>query len=493
MLALDWTRDGDPPLSLGHASILSSLKQQCRQKQIAYHQHVSSIEISVNSQQHQCDKYRITQQVLHKLKSIQSMQSERVKLDLAIGVFIWNEAIVQCLLSQLENDSNYQHLLSQIILGGPQITYSNATDLPSFYPSAHLFIRGYAEQAMANVFFHRLDAQRKGDGDLLLHPGIILNANKYTSSDREQRRLQKSQNKADNIASPKLADLASPFLSDVMQLEHGFVRWETQRGCPFACSFCQHPGLIQNNRKVDEHGNTHQRRIEEEVKWFIANKIVKINVLDPTFNNNQLKQHYLDVLKLLHDYNYAGKLSLQCRLELVNEEFMDAICRLKYGNGCDVLLEFGIQTLVKEEMHAIGRYNNLTKIRRNLAAINDHKIPYEMSIIYGLPNQTVQSFEYSIATLRAMTDTDISTIKAFPLMILRGTKLDSSEIRRKYGIVEDADLAHQVFCNMENTQRQLQNIPHVIQTNTYSTQDWIAMSHIAARLESDEQRFRLLP
>ena len=35
--------------------------------------------------------------------------------------------------------------------------------------------------------------------------------------------------------------LPSPWLSGVIELEYQqFIRWESQRGCPFKCGFCQH-------------------------------------------------------------------------------------------------------------------------------------------------------------------------------------------------------------------------------------------------------------
>ena len=185
---------------------------------------------------------------------------------------------------------------------------------------------------------------------------------------------------------------------------------------------------------------------------------------------------------MLIKYEYSGKLSLQCRLEFVNDEFIQRIITLK-NNNCDVLLEFGIQTLVKEEMNVIERYNNLTKIKRVIAVLNEYQIRYEISLIYGLPTQTLNSFKYSVNTVQSMVDKNICEIKAFPLMILRGTKLDTNEIRNRYDIIEDSELPHEFFQNITNNkQRQLQNIPHVIQTNTFNVKDWMEMSRIACAL-----------
>eukprot|EP01083_Nonionella_stella_P052667 139645_1 len=472
LVALDWSKDGDPALSLGHSSILSSLKQKCASNDICYNHHISSIELSVNDSINQCDSSVISQNILQKLRNIKNTLSPNTFIDLGIGVYIWNEPHVQTVLSILQSHHN---LVDRIILGGPQITYADAIHLPSYYPSAHIYIKGYAEVAMTHVFMHKMIAIP--DSVLISQPGIILNPNKY-------KNLPTMPNNA-SIASPNLHELPSPFVSGVLNAhnQNGFVRWETQRGCPFACSFCQHPGLIQSNHNKSIQSDSINNRVRNEIEWFMQNNITKINILDPTFNNASFKKHYLNVLRLLCDCGYSGKISIQCRLELMTDELIEHIKQLRYKNGCDVLLEFGIQSMIKQEMQVIERYNNLSRIKKRLQQINELKMCYEISIIYGLPKQTIESFKSSVSIIQSMIDDELCVLKAFPLMILRGTKLDSKQIRERYQIVEDSHLAHEVFDSFEqNKKRQLQNIPHVIQTDSFSVDDWVVMCQIASQL-----------
>ena len=67
--------------------------------------------------------HKITKSIINKLKQIRNSRlNDKIHIDIGIGVFIWNEEIVQMLLCELATN---KQLINRIILGGPQITYSH--------------------------------------------------------------------------------------------------------------------------------------------------------------------------------------------------------------------------------------------------------------------------------------------------------------------------------------------------------------------------------
>lgn len=151
-------------------------------------------------------------------------------------------------------------------------------------------------------------------------------------------------------AKTDLDHLPSPFLSGIIQPQP-FIRWETQRGCPFRCSFCQHREADQRS-EMETRRSFALTRIEEEAEWICNNPIISdVAVLDPTFNSGP---NYLRVLQKLQEGGFRGKLSLQCRVEMVKPEFLDAVENLNVG-GATVVLEFGLQTIHRNEQIAIDR------------------------------------------------------------------------------------------------------------------------------------------
>jgi hypothetical protein len=83
----------------------------------------------------------------------------------------------------------------------------------------------------------------------------------------------------------------------------------------------------------------------------------------------------------------------------------------------------------------------------------------EISLIYGLPNQTLESFRRSIDfALEHAT-----SVRAFPLLLLRGTPLHGRQ--QELGLVEDDSL-----------------IPQVVASPTFTRGDHESMAAVARRL-----------
>lgn len=398
LVSLDWIRPKDPRTSLGHASILARLAADARVD-------VRPVAFAVN------DPAFRREVVLDAV-----VDAAGVDADIAIGAYVWNEPIVQWLLPALRASG----LRGRIILGGPQISYS-PPGLEAVYPDADLFVRGYGEDALAAVV----------SSDALGLPGVTRAGADRTGA----------------TAQIDLERLPSPLLTGVLPVTP-FLRWETQRGCVYACSFCQHRESGSRLRRT----TLASARVSREIELMVGSDVRDIAVLDPIFQSNPA---CVDILRRFAELGYTGRLSLQSRFEQVDDDFV-AACR-----PLDVRLEFGLQTIHPAEMRAVGRRNDLAKAERVIAALREHGVGFEVSLIYGLPEQTPESFA---ASVRWCLDRGVPTIRAFPLMLLRGTGLDRD--RAKWALVESDDA-----------------IPVVVASSTFSREGWAAMKRLANELQ----------
>lgn len=79
-------------------------------------------------------------------------------------------------------------------------------------------------------------------------------------------------------------------------------------------------------------------RVFKEIEWICQNGITDLAVVDPTFNSGP---NYLQVLDHFIMHGYKGKISMQCRPEMVKPQFLDKIAELK-ATGANPVLELGL-------------------------------------------------------------------------------------------------------------------------------------------------------
>ena len=410
LVDFSWTRDKDPRVPLGHASLLASLQQQPGVD-------VRSVVVSVN----QADAVPAEVVAAIKMHAGGRLPAD---VDVAMGAYVWGEAVLRPVLAGLRR----QGFAGRIILGGPQISYSGA-GLEALYPEANAFIRGYGEGALARI---------AADVTATDVPGVHWAG----TPDRLGQ------------ANVNLEALASPWLTGLIPLTgQRFIRWETQRGCQFKCAFCQHrePGARLLRRELG------LGRIEAEIDMFCRQGVEDIAVLDPIFNAGP---RAIRILERFTANGFRRRLSLQCRAEFVGEAFLDA------AQALDVRLEFGLQTIHLDEGKAVRRQNNIKRVDRVLQEVRRRGIDHEVSLIFGLPRQTLASFEQSV---QWCLDRCVPVIKAFPLLLLRGTALDRD--RDRWGLVDGGG-----------------SMPTVIESSTFTHADWLTMARLSDALALTESR-----
>lgn len=227
---------------------------------------------------------------------------------------------------------------------------------------------------------------------------------------------------------PKFGDLESPYLSGAISLDGGVntVRAETRRGCSFRCSFCKHRDTLSGKvYRIDNY-----ERHLDELKLFKERGVKKLNVLDPLFNDYE--GHGEQYLKLIRKVGFTGKVSLQIRPELLTERFME-----EASLNSNVSFEIGVQSLDPTVLKTIQRGGHKTEaqLREKLDRCRKLGIATMVTLIYGLPQQTYDSFVRDIGIVKSY---GVGKVGAFPLQVYAGTKL--AEDIGQYGLTlkEDA-------------------------------------------------------
>lgn len=424
LVGLDWIRKKDPPVSLGTASIAAACESVAD---------VSTLTLNVN-------------QPTSSLHSDLSSALSKATFDdnqppvVALGGYVWADHLLNDTVRQIKRDFGTD---AHVVLGGPQVTYAptgdDGTFLSSSYPLVDGFVRGPGEQPMRE---------------------LLMGKNAAGYSCRNQFDLG-VQSKGGFVTSP------SPFLTGWMPSQR-FLRWETQRGCPFSCSFCQHRDSKGRRTPLD------LGRVNAECDWMVEQSVSgplrDLAVVDPTFNSGP---HYMNVISRLS--GFTGKISLQCRLEMMTNEFVRSV--LELSRTADVVLEFGVQTIHRNEQLLVDRPNNMRRVERWIEHLNSAGVAYELSFMYGIPDQTLSSFKRTVEWAEDKCSTHCTgkaAAKFFPLMLLRGTALHNR--RHELGLVTCDAL------QVDISDRVGSNIPHVVASRTFGLGDWLNMNAEAERV-----------
>jgi hypothetical protein len=411
MVAIPWTHQHGDLAPLGHASLMAAL---VRDSNLDVRQIIQAVsEASISSAD-------LADQVMAETKGLPHHD-----VDIGVGVYVWNDKQVKSLLRNLR-DRGFQ---GRIVLGGPQISYASE-GLEQIYPEADVFVRGYAEAALCALA--RSDGRPKIQG---VHYAGEADCCEQSATD--------------------LRNLPSPWLDTTLKLDqNSSVRWETQRGCTFRCSFCQHR---QPDARIPI-AIVEKSRITIEIDLLCKSKVRRISVLDPVFNRDQV--HAVHVLQQFSRHKFQGEIALQCRVEMVDDAFLEIVQKL------NVTLEFGLQSIHKLEYLAVGRPNHMAKVEQVLREVQRRKIKNEVSLIYGLPEQTLESFQSSVDWCLSL---NIPVIKAFPLLLLRGTELERQQAKWSFTVQEG-------------------DFPMVVSSNSFDLSDWEEMERIGNALSRTEYR-----
>ncbi|MCK4794543.1 MAG: cobalamin-dependent protein [Desulfobacteraceae bacterium] len=403
LVSLEWLRPQDDKFGLGISSIAAALEDAG----VPWH----IIDAQVNNSDFSIGN--VLDELLHAIAEVGS------GCLVGFGTYVWNDYEVCSLISQLKGTG------AKIVLGGPQISYMGKGQLERTYPEADYFVRGHGEMAMVTLACGQRLTSNYG-----IHVAGMPDMGHKAEHD--------------------LLSLPSPYLLGTTELRQS-IRWETQRGCPFKCAFCQHrePGKWLK-QGFDE------QRLERELALFANKRVQRISVLDPIFHTDSKRA--IGILNNIKDARVDAQISLQCRFEMCTDEFLDVLEEL------NVTLEFGLQTIIEEEYPAIARSNNIAKVYSKIHKLHERQIDFEVSLIYGLPNQTLKSFEKSVNWCKQQ---EIPRVRAWPLMLLRGTPL--YEQKERYGLKESTD----------------QRIPIVVSSNSFSEVDHAEMARKARELESN--------
>lgn len=206
-----------------------------------------------------------------------------------------------------------------------------------------------------------------------------------------------------------------------------FTWYDTLKGCPYLCGYCDHGG---QKRKVTYYPEDH---IEKEIKN-MARQFESIFLIDPIIGGGN-RIYAKNRLRQFRDLSPDIELSFYMRPETIDDELIEIISDVKVKD-----IYIGIQT-TNSLVPSWLRQNNPS----SMASLTELcKIaPVTVELIVGLPGDTMEGLKQSLYYVATFIKP--SKIAAYALTVLNGTELvkisiDSAETAPKNGpwIIRDS-------------------------------------------------------
>ena len=227
----------------------------------------------------------------------------------------------------------------------------------------------------------------------------------------------------------KLDEIPSPYTTGILdKFFDGKLTpmMQTNRGCPFHCTFC-----ADGKDEVNQVNSFSLKRVIEELDYITKHKHEKTNNMifsDLNFGmyprDKDISKH---LAKLQYEYNYPDYIYISTGKNQ-KEKVIEAIKILKDS----MPLWMSVQSLDKDVLKNIRRDNISTDQMLALyPAIKDASLQTRAEVILGLPGET---HENHMKTLRELVHAKMDEIQVHTCMLLDGSEMGTPAERKKWNL-----------------------------------------------------------
>ncbi|MHB1335186.1 MAG: B12-binding domain-containing radical SAM protein [Candidatus Humimicrobiaceae bacterium] len=346
-----------------------------------------------------------------------------------------------------------------IVFGGPQIPEnSKAMELLlRKFPFINIACYGEGENPFVEILENFQEKTWQGVSSI----GYIKPDNSFVRNKRAERISDLNQ-----IPSPYLGGIFGP-LMNANPGESWSAMWESNRGCPFSCSYCSWGnGPRKSVYQYD------MDRVLSEIDWFSKNRIEFIFCCDANFGlfKDRDMQIVDKVVENKKRFGYPKAFSVQSTKNATKTIF--EIQRKLDSAGLQKGVNLALQSVNKQTLKSVNRSNISAEQFQELQRMfTDAGIATFSDMILGLPDETYDTFVNGVSSVIEVGQHN--RIQFINLALLENTEMASKEYIEKFGLIlqESKMVSHHTNINQDNEIPETQTL--VVGTNSMSKQDWV--------------------
>ena len=295
---------------------------------------------------------------------------------LLCSCYVWNWEVTKQLAKKVKA-TNPNCL---IIFGGPQVP--NRTE--NFFeenPFVDIIVHGEGEIVLENI----LTAYIK-DKDFSKINGIETKDYKTPPNPRIKD--------VNILPSPYLTNLILNLVEQKTDIKY-IAAWETNRGCPYPCTFCDW-GSLTNSKLT----NWPEEQLLKEIDWFAQNNITYIDCCDANFGIFQERDYRIaaKLKEVALKTGYPEKFRAAWA-KFASEKIIPIAKQLQEGKVLKAV-SLALQSLDKETLEIVKRANiKFDNFSELTETFRKNEIPTYTELIMGLPGETLESWKKGLEIL----------------------------------------------------------------------------------------------
>jgi putative methyltransferase len=388
---------------------------------------------------------------------------ERTPDVLGLSCYTWNWEL-QCRIAERVKQRNPRCV---VVAGGPHPDYTN----PRFFRN-HPFIDIVAVRDGEFTFTRILSKVVSGDDDFSDIGGLHLPVGRgeaaFSTGPAEVPTTFES--------SPYLAQ--SAYFEQFMRSQQGAnvdAIWETNRGCPYSCSFCDWGSSTMSKVRPFDLG-----RLEAEIDWFARKHLNSLLLADANFG---ILPRDVEIAGLLNKARakYGFPRFVHYSPAKNNPERTLEIARLFSASGICPVHTFALQHTDADVVAASDRANISVARQRTIAnAVIAQNIPTVVQLILGMPGDTYDRWKTCLTDLMDWGLHD--NYQIFDYALLPNAPAADRAYMDRWAIetiTRDIPKEGTGQRHRDDTDA-LTRVPIVIKSKTFSQDDWVRMKTYAA-------------
>ena len=266
-------------------------------------------------------------------------------------------------------------------------------------------------------------------------------------------------------------DYPSPYLTgvfdDLLEDDVSFsALFESNRGCPNACSFCDWSSLKSKVRLFP------MERVKAEIDWFVEKKIEFIYCADANFclfSRDSEIVDYIVACKKTHGYPKVFRVFFTKN----KFDFVFDIGSKLVENGLDKAMTISFQSMDREVLDNVGRRNISTEdFRRLMLRYNENRISTYSELIIGLPGETYDSFCDGLCAM--LENGQHFAVNAYPCELLPNSEMGQPWYIEKYQIKSIRIPFRVIHSTAEGQEDDITEYgDYVVATYSMNENDWV--------------------